>query len=274
MKISTQKGFTLIELLVVISIIGLLSSVVLASVSTAREKGRVAAGRTFDGHTFQAFAAEAYAIFDFDDGVVPPTDKSGNSITLGCTATAPTSYSTPTSDLIKGRALSLVPGRSCSSTTAPKYNFSPSTGSASVWVRPRALGSGGGDNHVAYTRAAWIILLPDGKVSINAFPGAVFSSNTALSLNTWSHVLITWNGAVSKLYINGKLDTTGGDLAISTAVAGSIYVGGWGGTTGGGVSLDGLVDQFVIYTQSITADSQAAEIYAAGLPTHTLADAQ
>jgi prepilin-type N-terminal cleavage/methylation domain-containing protein len=53
------RGFTLIELLVVIAIIGLLSSVILASLNTARAKGRDAA--RLQGMTSIRDAVELYA---------------------------------------------------------------------------------------------------------------------------------------------------------------------------------------------------------------------
>src|SRR5580698_4336130 len=56
---SRSRGFTLIELLVVIAIIGILSAVILASLSTARGKGEDAAVQS-DLHSIQV-EAEIYA---------------------------------------------------------------------------------------------------------------------------------------------------------------------------------------------------------------------
>lgn len=60
MKISPidNKGFTLIELLVVIAIIGILSSVVLASLNSARNKGKDAAVKVAMGQMANLMAME------------------------------------------------------------------------------------------------------------------------------------------------------------------------------------------------------------------------
>lgn len=67
-----QRGFTLIELLVVIAIIGILSSVVLASLNSARQKGRDAR-RSSDLKQIQ-LALELY--FDASGSVYPAATSS------------------------------------------------------------------------------------------------------------------------------------------------------------------------------------------------------
>ncbi len=87
-----QKGFTLIELLVVIAIIGILSSVVLTSLGTARAKGRDAR-RVSDIKQIQ-LALELYA--DQNLGKYPPTICTASG---SCTAAiAPTYISTLPTD--------------------------------------------------------------------------------------------------------------------------------------------------------------------------------
>ena len=62
-----REGFTLIELLVVISIIGLISSIAVASLNSARDKARMAAGRQFDAQTSRVAGDMALGIWDFDE---------------------------------------------------------------------------------------------------------------------------------------------------------------------------------------------------------------
>ncbi len=74
MEIKNKKGFTLIELLVVVAVIGLLSSVILVSISAARARGRDAR-RLQDIRQF----ASALEMFFIDKGSYPTNSTAANS---------------------------------------------------------------------------------------------------------------------------------------------------------------------------------------------------
>ena len=76
MKINKKTGFTLIELLVVVSIIGLLSSVVLSALNSARARGRSAA--LISGAQEMQKALLFY--YDKNNGVYPPNTPDGGAI--------------------------------------------------------------------------------------------------------------------------------------------------------------------------------------------------
>jgi prepilin-type N-terminal cleavage/methylation domain-containing protein len=62
-----MRGFTLIELLVVISIVGMLSSITLASVQAARDKGRIAAGLRFASYNYHVIGIDTIAHWNFEN---------------------------------------------------------------------------------------------------------------------------------------------------------------------------------------------------------------
>jgi type II secretion system protein G len=93
---NAKRGFTLIELLVVIAIIGLLSSVVLASLNTARQKGRDAR-RLSDIKQLQT-ALELY----YSDHTAYPIVGSQSAVSSLSSALVPTYISSMSDDPLGG----------------------------------------------------------------------------------------------------------------------------------------------------------------------------
>jgi prepilin-type N-terminal cleavage/methylation domain-containing protein len=120
-KMNLKKGFTLIELLVVVAIIGILASVVLASLNTARAKGADAATKA----ALANMRAQAELYFDNNSGyssatiaVLPAT---------GC--------GTATSVFLDPTMVTAIAGITNSSGTAPICSVGGTSGQkASSWA--------------------------------------------------------------------------------------------------------------------------------------------
>jgi len=136
----------------------------------------------------------------------------------------------------------------------------------SMWVKPLALRGIGLNKELQYRLIAE-------DVSSSNLSARVRTTNTnwgamvggaGMAVNSWQHVVLTYNGSKWKLYYNGQLDSEmadSGSIASSYSDDGNLYFGHIGPNRGRNSDLfyKGLLDDIKLYDRALSASEISAD---------------
>ena len=267
-----KRGFTLIELLFVISIIGLLASIVLAALSSARLKARVAAGQHQDAAIFHGLGDQLLGQWLFNDCSGSTLADSSSDGHAGTLINAPTWHA---GGPYNHCYLTFAAASSQYVSVGPVTTGTTLTYAAWVYVtsNPAAVQTILWDGNNGAGHDAFLQLLTTGKIQMCSSGVPCIVSSRSINLNEWVFLAYSSNGSsnVGNLYIDGALvGTTVGAIDSRTN---NSYVS-IGATYDGGSTLgsyfQGNIAEVSIFSGALSLQ-QIHTLYAAGALAHGLA---
>jgi hypothetical protein len=142
--------------------------------------------------------------------------------------------------------------------------------SIELWVkRANAGASAFVVDHETYNpRQGWVLNLDGTQVGFERYStGGNASMNAPVSLlpeQQWHHVLGTWDGQVSRLFVDGRLSGEGGATTIALPSSGDGFSIGGQNCACTGNHYVGALDELAIYDHVLTDERAKAHIVAAG----------
>lgn len=262
--IPKRGGFTLIELLVVVAIIGILASVVLASLNTVREKSRKAAGLDFSASAWRSMGADSVGAWEFDEcSGSTVEDKSGNGNTGTLYSGATWSTSTPT-----GIGCSLFVDGTDDYVQVSTAGLSDAEGAVFAWAYPTSVVGNGFvfQGNASDINRLYLQWTNSDLRAVRSNPAAAVILRAGAPLNTWHHVGVAWKNGVMTGYYDGAVAGSATFVPLGSGWATSSI-----GKQSSGSAFPGLIDDVRIYSKNLTA-MEVQKLYAEGLKTHLLAE--
>lgn len=258
-----SRGFTLLELLIVIVIIGILTGIVVPSLTSGRERAEIAKGKEFEGSLIRQYAANTGFLLKFDDSTNPGFDSfssfapitysPGGGQVLGTEtpnqSAGAVNFDGSSTDYIR---LLVSSGSTLATSTDPGNIIG-----FACWFKANGLPPGTSDGYILYRDGFHMGL--NYRLSDGILQGRFWSSTNTQTVLTsgvnvndgkWHHLALIINDQEKKatLYHNGK-DVVTQAYAVTLRTYGNASFNIGGHQSNPIYNANGIVDNAMFFTQ-------------------------